>query len=68
MASAVAKENVVLITILSFSIKELTIKYPNILNKIKEVMKLEIFKIKVKKEIKKHILVKNMFFLIKYIF
>jgi len=38
MATAVAKENCELITILSFSIKDLTKKYPELLGKIKEII------------------------------
>ncbi len=38
MASAKVKKDTVLITILSFSIKELTVKHPVLLEKIKEVI------------------------------
>lgn len=38
MAGAVALEDSVLITILSFSIKEMTAKYPQLLEKIKDII------------------------------
>lgn len=40
MATAIAVENTRLITILSFSIKEITEKYPNLLKKIQEVIEI----------------------------
>jgi hypothetical protein len=38
MATAMAINNCVLIVILAFSIKELTIKHPELLNKIKTII------------------------------
>jgi len=38
MATAIALEDSTLLTILSFSIKELTQKYPNLLIKIQEII------------------------------
>lgn len=48
MAWAKAKKDSVMITILSFSIKELTEKHPNIMNKMKELIEKRIYENKLK--------------------
>jgi len=48
MAWAKAKEDSVMITILSFSIKELTQKHPSIMNKMKELIEKRIYENKLK--------------------
>ena len=48
MAWAKAKEDTILITILSFSIKELTLKHPSIMQKIQELIEKRIYENKMK--------------------